>query len=196
MGSSPATKELGETKVNSLVAVSRAAHKRLKRIQNKLAVIAVVFAIGANVASVPGHIETVRLYLFKSFGIQNTQLWHLCLSILIGLILLISYIFLAFWLYTKRMSKYREHTGLYYRGQTLAFVVALLLSGMNIEFAIPKPPPIGPIVQRAQARMADAIIAQQDNRQTDEDSGGFQFAQNGGVARCTGLDNRPGPLCA
>lgn len=180
MGSSPATRELDETRVNSLVAVSRAAHKRLKRIQNKLAVIAVVFAIGANIASVPGHIETVRLYLFKSFGIQNTQLWHLCLSIIIGMILLISYIFLAFWLYTKRMSKYRERTGLYYGGQTLALVVALSLSGINIEFAIPRPPPIGPIVQRAQARMADAIIAQQDNRQTDEDSGGFQFAQNGG----------------
>jgi hypothetical protein len=160
---------------------------RLRKVKNKFAIIAVLFAILANLASIPGHIETVRIFLFKTFGIEDAALWHACIAFLIGVVLLGSYLFLAFWLYKQSIAAQPQRTRRFYG--TLVFVGAVALFGFNVYAVIPPAPDVPGMVKNVEGDLRKTLLQQQVNEplvvkqageSADDDSGGFQFAQNGG----------------
>jgi hypothetical protein len=71
---------------------------------------------------------------------------------------------------------------------TLLLIGAIAVSAINIYFVIPRVPPIGPVVENIEGKMRKARLAQQIDEPLikqggeagNDDSGGFQFAQNGG----------------
>jgi hypothetical protein len=78
----------------------------------------------------------------------------------------------------KHISTRNHGTRIFYGA--VAFVGAFLLFGANIIIAIPKPLPLGVIVERVQKGMTKALLAQQTDGTTNEQRGGFRFAQHGG----------------
>ena len=62
------------------------------------------FAIAANLATIPGHIETVKIYLLEKFAIEDAVFWHLFSAFVVSFVLLISYGLLAFWLARKAVG--------------------------------------------------------------------------------------------
>ena len=168
----------GVDKPNPLSKFTRATYRRLKAIQHRFIIIVMLLTIAANFLSIPGHLQTVRLYLFEYFGIEYTKFWYTCLVITLSLILLSGYSTLAFWLYTKHISTFNHRTRVFYGA--VAFIGALLLFGANIIVAIPKPLPLPLIVERAQQGMTKALLAQQTDGSVGKQGGGFRFAQHGG----------------
>ena len=159
---------------------------RIRKLKNKFALIALVFAIAANLVSIPGHIEVVRIFLIKRYKIEDAVFWHVFVGSLIGIVLMGSYLFLAFWLYSRQIAGKPQRVRRFYG--TLLLIGAVAVSAVNIYIVIPRVPPIGPVVENIEGKMREKLLAQQINepliKQGGEtgnaDSGGFQFAQNGG----------------
>jgi hypothetical protein len=166
-------------KINSL-------YRHMRKLKNKFALLALVFAIMGNLASIPSHIESVRIFLIKKFTIEDAVFWHVLFGSLIGIVLIGSYLFLAFWLYNRHIAGKPQRVRRFYG--TLLLVGAVAVSAVNIYIVIPRVPPIDPGVENIEGKMSEKLLAQQINEPLikqggetgNDDSGGFEFAQNGG----------------
>jgi hypothetical protein len=156
---------------SALFIRSRLLYSRLRTIRNKFALVALFFGIAANLVSIAGHIETVKIFLLKNFGIQYPVFWHLIGAFIISLILLISYSILALWLFNKSVSV---------KGHILVGTAALCLFVVNIAIAIPRQPEMEPLIKDIRDNMTRAVLLQQNDQQSGEDSGGFRFALSDG----------------
>ena len=65
---------------NPLSKFTRATYKRMRAIQHRFIIVVMLLTIVANLLSIPGHIQTARLYLFEYFGIEYAQFWHCALN--------------------------------------------------------------------------------------------------------------------
>jgi hypothetical protein len=151
---------------------------QMRKLTHKFALLALVFAIIGNLASIPAHIDSVRIFLIRRFEIEDAVFWHVLFGSLISIVLVGSYLFLAFWLYKRNIAEKKQRVRHFYG--TLILVGAVAVSAINIYIVWPRVPPIEPVVENIEGKMTEKILAQQINETGNDDNGGFQFAQNGG----------------
>jgi len=109
-------------------------------------------------------------------------------AVLIGVILLGRYSFIAFWLYNRIIAAKPNSIRHFYGA--LAFAGAIAVFAVNIFFAVPPAPQIPRLVKDIKESMIQGLLPQQNNQTADatdttkeprnNDSGGFRYAQNGG----------------
>jgi hypothetical protein len=156
---------------NTEASARRQTAATIARLRGRLGLLAIVVG---NLAAVAGHLDQVRVFIFRYFGMEDIQLLHLAIAIAVSLLLLAGYGVLCTWLYYR----YVLRSGLYHRWGFAAAMAfgALALCAVNVHVALPSPPDARPTLLREQADLADVLLSRQ------ADNGGFHFYLTKGPA--------------
>ncbi|WP_207537260.1 terpene cyclase/mutase family protein [Sabulicella rubraurantiaca] len=148
--------------------------KKLSALTPKLWALFGVLAVGiGNLAGAIGHLDAAHDFAVDYLGIQSSELLHIILTVVFGLLLLAGYSFVAVWVYVRFVRRRSRRVNFSFK--IFAVLAAVLLAIVDINYAFPPNPDVYPVAERIRRDLRRILLLQL------EPSGGFRFSRNSNI---------------